>query len=142
MRPDNTEIVVFEAEKGLLQGHAKRQVAHTLKSAFRGKVREGRGSLWKTSWCRILCSCSCPCRSGLDVPVNLYQVTKVTLSYNFLSKGITLLKVTRPVSKAASLPCIFLVQGPKAPLSPSEVQVLDNRRGSQRGCIPCLGAFV
>ena len=54
MRPDNTEILVFEAEKGLLQGHAKRQVAHTLKSAFRGKVREGRGSFLKASWCGIL----------------------------------------------------------------------------------------
>ena len=29
---------------------------------FKGKVREGCGWLLQTSWCGVLCFCSCPCR--------------------------------------------------------------------------------
>ena len=38
------------------------------------KIGGGGGCrLLQTSWCQILCSCSCPCRSDQDVPVNLQQ---------------------------------------------------------------------
>lgn len=33
-------------------------------SPFIGRVREGHGYLLPTSWCQILCSYSCPHRSG------------------------------------------------------------------------------
>lgn len=52
VRPNNTKRLEFGAEKGQLQGHARRQVTHVLKtpklpeslqqSPLLGKVKEGR----------------------------------------------------------------------------------------------------
>ena len=57
-----TEMWEFGAEKGLLQGYVRRQVACAppnpelpkgfQQSIFKGKVRKGRGWLLQTSWCR------------------------------------------------------------------------------------------
>ena len=81
--------------KGLLQGHARRQVAcaqktpNSLKGFSRAflKARWGRGvvSCCKLLGVGILCSCSCPCRSGHDVPVNLQQDKCYSPFSNFLS---------------------------------------------------------
>ena len=82
VRPSNTKTSEFGAEKALLQGHARRRVAHALKSPelpesfqqspFLGKVREG-----VVSCCKLLGVTSfvleVRSRSGQDVPVNLHQ---------------------------------------------------------------------
>ena len=46
---------------------------------------EGCGWLLQTSWCRLFCPCSCPPRSGRDVPVNLQQDKWYSLSCKFFS---------------------------------------------------------
>ena len=99
-----TKMLDFGAEKSLLlQGHARRQVAHapqnpnSLKGFSKAflKARRGRGLV---GYCTllgvgILCSCRCPRRSGHDVPVNLQQ----DKFYNYLSlcewKSVIPLKV-------------------------------------------------
>ena len=77
-----TETSEFGAEKGLLQGHARRRVAHTLKTlnslkAFSNallKEREGKGMV---SCCKFLRVRSCVLevrsQSGHNVPVNLHS---------------------------------------------------------------------
>ena len=63
VRPNNTKTLEFGTEKGLLQGHARRRVAHVLKLPHFGKLsakpfsRKGEGGVWlfvETS-CQILC---------------------------------------------------------------------------------------
>ena len=81
------------AEKGLLQSHARRQVAcgqrtpNSLKGFSKTllKARWGRGvvSCGKLLGVGILCSCSCPCRSGQYVPINLQQDNCYSLLCNF-----------------------------------------------------------
>ena len=83
----------FGAEKGLFQDHARRWVSHvpkTMKSSkgFSNtflKARWGRGlvSFCKLLGVGILCSCSCPCMSGHDVPVNVQQDKYNCLFNNF-----------------------------------------------------------
>ena len=93
----------FGAEKSLLQDHARRWVSHapkTLKSS-KGfsktflKARWGRGlfSFCKLLGVGILCSCSYPCMSGHNVPVNLQQDKHNCLFYNFYLRMKGLLKV-------------------------------------------------
>ena len=115
----------FGAEKGLFQGHARRPVAHTRKNtqllkgfqqdSFKSKVRVGVVScfkllsvLWWLQEQRILCSCSCPARSGQDVPVNLQQDKCNSLSCNFLSLYEWILKSQSPENR---LSCIFQAIG-------------------------------
>ena len=89
-----TEMFEFGAEKGLLQGHARRWVVcdpkppEPLKGICQSiffKARWGRGivSCWKLLGVRTLCSCSCLYRSGHDVFVNLHQDKCYSLFCNF-----------------------------------------------------------
>ena len=78
----NTE---FGADRGLLWGQARRQVVRAPQNpnSPKGfskavlKVWQGRGMVGccKPHGVRILCSCSCPSRSGHKGPVNLQQDT-------------------------------------------------------------------
>ena len=116
-RPNNTETSEFGADKGLLQGPARRRVAHALKTpnylkAFSKALlqeRWGRGgvSCWKLLGVRSFVL-EVRSWSGHDVPVNVHQ-TNVSLCSDKKR------------------------QGPKAQLSPSEVQA------SLRGGGPCAG---
>lgn len=82
------------AEKGLLQGQARRTrgacppnpelLKGFQQSIFKGKVREEHGCFCKLH-VGILCSCSCPGRSGHNVPVNLQEGKCHSLFCNFLS---------------------------------------------------------
>ena len=83
-----TETSEFVAEKGLLQDHARRPVAQAPNSSKGfGKAKWGKGvvSCCELLGVGILCSCSCPRRSGHDVPVNLQQDKYYSLFCNFLS---------------------------------------------------------
>ena len=93
----------FGAEKGLLQDHARGWVSHvpkTLKSSkgFRKACLKARWEKDVFSCCKllgvgILCSCSCRCMSGHDVPVNVQQDKYNCLFYNFYLSMNGLLKV-------------------------------------------------
>ena len=121
VRP-NTLKHQFGAEKGLLQGHARGQVARTPKTlnSLKGfskafvKARWGRSVVF---CCRflgvgILCPCSCPHRSGHHVPVNLQQGKCYSLFCSFLSlyewKSVNTLKGQ---SLEDGLSCIFQAIG-------------------------------
>ena len=111
-----TETSEFGAEKGLLQGQAKSRVGCTpqipelpegfQQSIFKGKVREGRGC--RLLGAGILCSCSCPRRSGHSVPVNLQQDKCYSLFCNFLFLYEWTLKGQSPENR---LSCIFQAIG-------------------------------
>ena len=95
MRPNNTETLESGAEKGLLRGHTRRQVSQSPKALSSPKVfskallqarwRRGLVACSKLLGFGILCSRSCPHRSGHDVPVNLQQDKCYSLCCNFLS---------------------------------------------------------
>ena len=100
VRSDNTETHKSGAEKGLFQGHTRRQAAHALKTALLhesfqqspsiGKLREGWGQLLQTSWNPLFLPLSTQVRSqaGHDSAVNLHQNQCYSLLCNFLSKGL------------------------------------------------------
>ena len=119
-----TEKLEFGAEKGLLQGHVRRWAARAQKTQnfskgfCKGslKARWGRGvvSCCKLLGVGILCSCSCPHRSGHDAPVNLQQDTCHFLFCNFFSlnewKSVKPLKV-RALRMDYPLHCLFQAIG-------------------------------
>ena len=126
VRPNNTKTAEYGAEKGLLQGHARRRggggVAHAPKnpklpkgfqqSIFKGQVREGRGRLWQNSWClnplflqlfmqvRSQCSCKPPTRQML------FPVLQLCISLG-MEKCYTL----KGHSLENELSCIFQARG-------------------------------
>ena len=112
VRSNNTKTLEFGAEKGLLQGHARRWVAHALRSTKLLKTfikallkAKGEGGTWLTvANFLVVRSFALEVRSwsGNDVPENLYQ-TSVVLCPD--KKG----------------------QGSKVWLAPSKAPVLDNR---------------
>ena len=84
-----TETSEFGAEKGLLQGHPSRQVAHAPQNIPNSlnqnckafvKAKWGRGVVGccKLLGAETLCSCSCSQKSVYHVPVNLQQDTCYT----------------------------------------------------------------
>ena len=90
------ETLEFGAEKGLSQGHAKRWVAcaskapNSCKGFSKAFLKAKRGEEDMISCCKllgvgILCSFSCPHRSGHHVPINLQQNECYSLFCNFLS---------------------------------------------------------
>lgn len=58
------------------------------------KKGEGVVNCHKFLGTKILCFCSCPPRSGHDIPVNLQQNRCYSLFCNFLSRNVIILKVT------------------------------------------------
>ena len=112
------------------------------------------------SWCWILCSHRCPCRSGHHVPINLHKNKCYSLFCNILSKSCNTLKghslenYTRKgrggikfclqasllLLTFYELLLILLVRGPKSRLSPSEIQTLAKRRGSLCGPVALPGS--
>ena len=115
VRPNNTKTLESGTEKGLLQGHARRRVAHALNSCtsesfqqspFLGKVREGCGYLWKLL-VRFFVPEVKPWTAN-QIPINIHQ-----------TNGILYSDKKEP--------------GPKAQLSPSEAQVLAKRRQVSAG---------
>ena len=86
-KPNDTKTLEFGAEKGLLQGHARRHRANAPKtkcfkifqqSIFRQRLGRGRWVRVMVGCCKLLgvlifCSCSYLPRSGNDVPVNFQQ---------------------------------------------------------------------
>lgn len=71
-------------------------------SPFIGRVREGHGYLLPTSWCQILCSYSCPHRSGHS-PVTMFLFfsgqVMVRLSYLFQAIGNNLLQKVQSMTQ-------------------------------------------
>ena len=102
-RPNNAETSAFGAEKGLLQGHARRTGGLCPKktpnsptglSKLLLKARWGRGVVGccELLGAGILCSCSCPCRSGHNVPVNLNKTNVILCSATlYCSRNVNVL---------------------------------------------------
>ena len=74
-----TKMSQFRGEKGLLQGHIRRQVAHAPK-ALNSSVflKTGEGGMWFVGAhflesCVGIMFCTCPRKSGHRVPANLQQ---------------------------------------------------------------------
>ena len=57
----------------------------------------------------ILCSCSCPCRSGHNVPVNLQDKPLFSVLQLFISIGMEKCYTFKDQSLKKGLPCIFQV---------------------------------
>ena len=106
------------AEKCLLQDHASKWVSHAqntpnspegFSKAFL-KAWWGKGvvSFGKLLGAGILCSCSCPSRSGHHVPVNFQQDKCYSLFCKFFSLFKWILKSQSPENR---LSCIFQVIG-------------------------------
>ena len=81
MRPDKTKMSEFGAERGSLQGHARRRVASTLKDpqlleSFQQSSFIGKGGV--VSCCKFLGVRSFVLKvrswSGHNVPINLHQM--------------------------------------------------------------------
>ena len=91
VRPNNTDMSGVWAEKGLLQGHTRRQEAHARQTL--NSLKDFRKAFLKARWqrgavgCRKLLDAAIfhPRRLGQDVPVNLQQNKCHSLFYNFLS---------------------------------------------------------
>ena len=87
-------VVVWRAEKGLLQnctedGWLVPPKIPNSPEGFSKALPKARWGKDVVSCCRllgvgILCSCSCPHRSGHDVPINLQQDKYYSLFWNFL----------------------------------------------------------
>ena len=115
MRSNKTKTLEFGREKGLLQGHARRWVAHALRGTKLLKTfskdllkAKGKGGTWLTvANFLVVRSFALEVRSwsGNDVPINLYQINVILC----------------PDKKG---------QGSKVQLSPSKVPVLAKRRQS------------
>ena len=98
-KPNDTKTSESGAEKGLLQGHARRHRANAPKtkffkifqqSIFKERLGRGRWVRVMVGCCKLLgiaiCSCSCPARSGNDVPVN-FQRDKCSATFYLYMNG-------------------------------------------------------
>ena len=119
MRPDKTKMSEFGAERGSLQGHARRRVASTLKDpqlleSFQQSSFIGKGGV--VSCCKFL-------------GVRSFVLKVRSLSAHDVCQNLHNRNVIFCSDKKGKIP--------KPQLSLSEVQALCKRRGSRMGWLPC-----